>query len=218
MTGIPDPDDRAWTAQAVRVEDFRCDTLFLISTCIPFCDEVTGHVIPGETALLPPPDLSVMGVNGVAASSLHGHEQELIRHYQRVVAAFASRGRSGQLRPRSNEFWLKPAVVAGGTVLTDCLWYDTVPDAEALLLALVGAAEAPDGEIWDDLDQGWRIRIVRSGDMTCIAEWNWEDGQARPSGHAFDSLRMARHAAAALARLRELHRHLVEALGRDWWS
>lgn len=154
MTRILNPDDQAWTAQAVRVGDFRCDTLFLVSTCIQFCDEVTGHIIPDETALLPPPDLSFMGANGVAASSLHGCEQELIRHYQRVVAAFASHGRSGQLRPRSPEFWLKPAIIAGDTVLTDCLWYDTVPEAEALLLALVGAAQASDGEIWDDLDQG----------------------------------------------------------------
>ncbi len=213
-----DPNDTAWTGQCMRVEDFRCDTVFHLSTGIQFCDQVTGRIIPGEVAPLPMPAFPFIGTNGVAASDLIGREQELIHHYRSVVAAFARHGRAAQLQPRSPYFWLKPAIIANGSVLTECLWYDTVPEAEALLQVLVSAPETPDGELWDDLDQGWQIRIVKSDDLVCIAEWNWVEQRQPVSGQAFDPMQLSREASAALARLRVVHRVLVDALGRDWWS
>ncbi len=200
------------------VDDFRCDIVFHLSTRIQFCDEATGHIIPGETALLPMPNLPLIGACGLAASSLAGHEQELVRHYRSVVAAFARRGRAAQLRRRSPYFWLMPAIIAQDTILTECLCYDTVPEAEALLRVLAGGPDAPDGELWDDLDQGWQIRIVKVGDLICVAEWNWEEQRQPAGGLAFDAVRLSREASAALVRLHAVHGLLVEALGRDWWS
>ena len=212
------PDDAAWIEGATQVHDFTVDSLFLIAPHIQFCDEQTGRIIPGEAEHLPIPDLPFIQPEWVTASSLHGQEDELIRHYKRIFAAFAQHGRSAQLRPRSNQFWLKPAIVENGAILTRCSWYDTVPEAEALLQALIGAAHAPDGEVWDDLDQGWAIRIVKSGGMTCLAEWNWEDGETAPAGYVFNAAKMAQRATVALTELRALHETLVETFGCDWWS
>ena len=212
MTSELNPDDLAWTAQSVRVEDFRCDIVFHLSTGIQFCDAVTGHIIPGEAASLPMPDLPIIGTSGVAASTLVGREQELVGHYRSVVAAFARHGRAAQLQRRSPYFWLKPAIIANGTVLTECPWYDTVPEAEELLRALVSGPDAPDGELWDDLDQGWQMRIVKSAGSVYLAEWDWEQQRQPASGQAFDPMRLSREACAALRRLHVVHRVLVEAL------
>ena len=213
-----DPDDVAWTVRSARVDEFQCDTVFLLSTGIQFCDEATGYIIPGETASLPVPNLPLIGTHGITASALIGREQELANHYRRVVAAFAGHGRAAQLRRRSPYFWLKPAIIAKGSILTECPYYDTVPEAEALLQALVSGPDAPDGEVWDDLDQGWRLRIVKSNGLICIAEWDCEEQQQPACGQAFDPTQLSHEASAALARLRAVHRFLVEALGRDWWS
>ncbi len=103
-------------------------------------------------------------------------------------------------------------------VLTQCPWYDTVPEAEALLRVLVSGPEAPDGELWGDLDQGWQIRIVKRDDLVCVAEWDWEERCQPAGGLAFTPMQLSQEATAALARLRAVHRVLVEALGHDWWS
>ena len=211
-----DPDDIAWTVQSAHVDEFQCDTVFLLSTCIQFCDEATGRLIPGEVASLPVPDLPLIGTYGVTASAVIGREQELVHHYRSVVAAFASHGRAAQLRRRSPYFWLRPAIIAKGSVLTECLYYDTVPEAEALLQVLISGPDLPDGEMWDDLDQGWQIRIVKSNGLICVAEW--EEQRQPACGQAFNPTRLSREATVALARLRDVHRFLVEALGRDWWS
>ena len=216
MTG--GPDDAAWMARSVRVDDFLCDVVFHLSTGIQFCDAATGPIIPGETAALPMPDLPLIGANGVAASTLAGRERELVRYCRNVVAAFARHGRAAQLRPGSPYFWLRPAIIARGSILTDCLWYDTVPEAEALLRVLAGRPDAPDGELWDDLDQGWQIRIVKDGNLICVAEWDWEEQRQPADGLAFDAARLSREASAALESLHAVHHLLVEALGRDWWS
>lgn len=218
MTGEIDPDDVAWMAQSVRVDDFRCDVVFHLSTGIQFYDPATGHIIPGEVAPLPMPDLPLTGTSGVSALAVIGREQDLVHHYRSVVAAFARHGRAAQLRPRSPYFWLKPAIIANGLVLTQCPWYDTVPEAEALLRVLVSGPEAPDGELWDDLDQGWQIRIVKRDDLVCVAEWDWEERCQPAGGLAFTPMQLSQEATAALARLRGVHRFLVEALGHDWWS
>ena len=218
MAGEPNLNDASWTARSVRVQDFRCDVVFHLSTGIQFCDPATGHIIPGEVASLPTPDLPLIGTNDIAASTVIGREQELVHHYQGVVAAFARHGRAAQLQKRSPYFWLKPAIIANNSMLTECLWYDTVPEAETLLKVLVSGPDVPDGELWDDLEQGWQIRIVKSGDSVFIAEWDPEEQRQPASGHAFDAMRLSREASTALARLHAVHRVLVEALVRDWWS
>ena len=218
MMGEVELDDAAWMARAVRVEEFRCDVVFQLSTGIQFCDAATGHIIPGEVASLPVPDLPLIGTSGVAALDVIGREQGLVEHYRGVVAAFARHGRAAQLRRGAPYFWLRPAIIANDTVLTECSWYDSVPDAEALLRALAGGLGAPEGELWDDLDQGWQIRVVKGRDLVCVAEWDWEERRRPASGLAFDPVQLSREASAALGRLHAVHRVLVEALGHDWWS
>ena len=218
MAYLVDPDDADWIERATRVGNFHVDTLFHVSTRLQFCDPVTGRIIPGEAVLLPTPDLPLITPDWHAATVLSGREQELACHYQRIVDAFSSHGRLGQLQPRSSEFWLRPAIIANGALLTRCSWYDTIPEAEALLQALIDGANTLGGEVWDDLDQGWQIRVVKSGGTICIAEWDWESHETPPSGYAFDAADMAHHAGLALAYLRALHQRLVATLGRDWWS
>ncbi len=217
MSGV-DPEDADWVAQCVRVDDFACDVVFLLSTRVRFCEAASGHIIPGVSVPLPATGLPSVGRGEVAASAVLGREEGLVRHYRGVVAAFEAYGRLAQLRRGSPYFWLRPAIVAGGAVLTECSWYDTVPEAEALLGCLAGAAAAPEGEMWDDLEQGWQMRVVRSGGLVCVAEWNWEERRWPVGGLAFDAARLSHEAGVALARLRVVHGRLVAALGPDWWG
>ena len=215
---MSEPDDDEWTARSTRIDDFRCDTVFAVRTAVEFCDEATGHIIQGATVTLPVPGLPLVEPEYATALDLLDRRETLARHYRRVVDAHAARGRLRQLAGGSPQFWLRPAIIARGTVVSSFLWYDTVPEAAALLQALVDAVGAADEEVWDDLDQGWRVRILRRGDLVHLAEWNWEDADEVPSGFAFDAAVLAREAGTALDRLRALHRFLVGELGRDYWS
>ena len=211
-----DPDDLAWTAGSRRLDAFRCDSLFAVRTAIQFCDEATGRILPEATVALPQPGIPLIATEYAAASALLGRTDEIVRHYRRVVAAYADRGRLRDLGGRSVPFWVRPAVVAGTEVVTSLVWYDTVPEATAFLQALAEAAAGVDGEVWDDQDQGWSIRVARLGPVTYLTEWDGEG--AVPPGFAFDAAALAREADAALRQLRTLHGRLVAELGCDFWS
>ena len=215
---MTEPCDGSWTARSTRPRTFGCDTLFAINTDIRFCDKRTGHFIPGAAASLPAPDLPMTVPGWVAARDLAGREDELVRHYRRVVRAFDDAARTWPISVASPHFWSRPAIIADGQVVSSFLWYDWVPEAVALFEALVGAPGTADDVILDDLDQGWRVRIVRVGSLVHIVEWDWEDEAAELCGHVFDGRALAREAADALGRLRRTHRHLVDALGHDHWT
>jgi hypothetical protein len=89
------------------------------------------------------------------------------------------------------------------------------------LLGILASDDPGPAIIYDNLDQGWALRILLRHDAVYVLDWNpdADDGgidEAR-------ALRLSRSAvapqtAAALQRLDRLHPKLVAAVGIDLWA
>ena len=82
------------------------------------------------------------------------------------------------------------------------------------------ADPAASGVLYDNLGQGWALRIVATATEIYTLEWDWDRPAAADTPRA---LRFVRHAVAsqaeaALHRLRYVHTTLVHALGSDLWN
>jgi hypothetical protein len=94
-----------------------------------------------------------------------------------------------------------------------------MPGTRKLLVDLANDYHEP-AALYDDLDQGWALRILLGGNAVYVLDWDWES----PSGlRNARSLRLCRatvatQARAALQRLDRVHPLLVAASGVDLWS
>lgn len=89
------------------------------------------------------------------------------------------------------------------------------------LLAQLASMQEPVGELYDNLDQGWALRILLSSEEVFSLEWDWEgpeDWRTHARALRFDRRRLAEQAEAALSRLLVVHRSLVESMGEDYWN
>ncbi|HEY1741846.1 MAG TPA: hypothetical protein VGG18_01680 [Granulicella sp.] len=89
------------------------------------------------------------------------------------------------------------------------------------LLSQLANMQEPVGELYDDLDQGWALRILLSAEEVFSLEWDWEgpeDWKTHARALRFDRRRLAEQAEAALSRLLVVHRSLVESMGEDYWN
>ncbi|MGC1304657.1 MAG: hypothetical protein WA840_19985 [Caulobacteraceae bacterium] len=211
-------DDDAWIAGATLIHDFACDAVFEVERTLlrdVGRDDLEALRGPLRAAGLPSVDDGY-----VATAALVGREQDLAGYYQRLIAVLTRRGRTEALTRPFPHFRVQPLILSAGTGLTEFSWVDSVPETASVLEALAGAPAGADadGLVWDDLDQGWAVRILARGETTYLVEWNWEDEADVPAGYGFRTDALADQAAGALERLTAMHRHLVQALGRDYWS
>ena len=88
------------------------------------------------------------------------------------------------------------------------------------MLAVLANADGPADCLYDNLDQGWALRIVATQDAVFSLEWDWERpaGEDAPRALRFPRQGLALQAAAALERLHHLHGALVRELGMDLWN
>ena len=160
-------------------------------------------------------------VNGfVLSSEAQGREDELSAYYRRLL----ERGSPFSSDVRVRQF--------------QCLDVDlfvTFKDEHPLRIEQFGAAalgckellsqlanrQEPAGELYDNLDQGWALRILLSAEEVFSLEWDWEgpeDWKTHARALRFDRRRLAEQAEAALSRLLVVHRRLVESMGEDYWN
>jgi hypothetical protein len=88
------------------------------------------------------------------------------------------------------------------------------------LLALLADADARPDTLYDNLDQGWALRMISTSDAVFTLEWNWQCSadEDRPRALCFPRRELADPARDALSRLKHLHRALVRDLGVDLWN
>ena len=103
-------------------------------------------------------------------------------------------------------------------MLTEFSRNDDVHETQTIFEVLTGSSNGLARLLHDDQDQGWHILIAATGAATCPIEWDAEDPPPAGGGYAFDPTELSRQAAAALERLRIIHRRLIGAFGRDYWT
>jgi hypothetical protein len=221
-SAIVDLDDRAWLAAAQPVANFVCDISFCVEGKLTTWRDTDGsgrreNVVLAEVA---PPRLPPRRPNGVVTADIVGRTEELVTYYQRLIAAAAEAGITSELQQPFPHFAVKPVIMADAE-LSGFAWHDTVAEANAVLGAIatcpLNASEPR--EILDDLEQGWRGRLVVWRGRIGLVEWKWEDTALPPTpGYSFDAAQLVGQADAALQRLKAIHRELVQALGRDYWN
>jgi hypothetical protein len=88
-----------------------------------------------------------------------------------------------------------------------------------LLVALASDDPGP-AELYDNLDQGWALRVLLRGDAVYWHEWDWESPGGLRNARTLRLCRTiaAAQARAALQRLDRLHPLLVAAAGVDLWA
>jgi hypothetical protein len=156
----------------------------------------------------------------IVTANIVGHTTELVEYYQRLIAAASDVGLAWALQHPFPYFRVKP-IIAAGAALSEFSWYDSVAEATTMLRGIatcsLDASEPQD--ILDDLEQGWRCRLAAWRGRIGLIEWDWETTPMPPAaGFSFGGAELAKQAEAALDRLDDIHRQLVQAFGLDYWN
>ncbi|MGI4808972.1 MAG: hypothetical protein ACRYF2_12805 [Janthinobacterium lividum] len=204
------PDDGAWVASARLSPGTQIDAGFAVTSHVP--SWMLAIDAPDDASVVLPDLPQVLG--HVLTADAMGHAAELIarlpplpdRARRRETAAFCSLGVNLLLRPPEQE----PVLVE--------MFAGSWKAAGALLDALADV-QTPAGKLYDNLDQGWALRILVEREAVLVLKWNWEAADPRQEARALRLPRrdLAVQAAAARRQLDHLHAALAAALGRDLW-
>lgn len=208
--------DESWMARARPLGPFMCDAAFRIADSLYVGPDHGIGPDDWERLRVPldPTDLPCRVANLVAAIDLPGREAALAAHYERLIAEARQHNKPAALSHPFPYFSVTPLLLEADRPVVTFPWTDDVPQTRAVLTALAGTGA--NGVVWDEIDQGWFMRIVARDGMLFIAEGDPEEGPdvlLRVEARA-----AAAQAGAALARLSTLHAHLIRVFGRDLWS
>jgi hypothetical protein len=148
-------------------------------------------------------------------AALIGREAEMIGPLDTARAAMATRDqRVGGIRlALSTDLVLR---VAGLSLVTAPMFNAAAIGLREILSDLASATG--DRCLYDNLDQGWALRLDARAAWLEVVEWDWEATGAPPRiawRLPLDVLRG--EAACTLARFDEVYAALVAATGEDWW-
>ena len=210
-----DIDDAAIATLARPCSSFILDAGLAITAYIPGC------LLPPGTRHSPPIDTPALTLHAghVLTRDAMGHHAALIDYHRRMLRIAAASGWSGAIGPYSCvEANLLLVPEGEHPVLID-MFGGAQREAGETLEQLADPATPP-GVIYDNLDQGWALRILLDETDITTLEWDWD----RPlDDQDVRVLRLQRsavvqQATAAQSRLRQLHATLVRAIGIDLWN
>ena len=208
------PDDGSWTLHAHPCGEFQLDAGFAVTPYVPSWMLPIGA--PDDPPV-PLPDLPRVAGHVLTADAI-GRETELIRYFSRLpsLGDRSSWRETAEFSCLSVNLLLRLPEVA--PVVAD-MFAASRQAAGSLLDDLSGGGEKG-GIVYDNLDQGWALRILVQDDAVFVLEWNWETAHPRAGARALRLPRpmVAAQAIAARHRLDELHGTMLGALGRDLWS
>ena len=208
------PDDGSWIETARSCPGFHLDVGYAVTSYVP------GWMLAVDARDDPPILLPAVPqeCGHVLTTNAIGHEAELLRYFsqlprlpdptsRRETAAFSS---------------LAVNVLIGlpeePPILVD-MFAGSRLAALALLDVLTDTAGSH-GVIYDNLDQGWALRIQIEDDAVLVLEWDWDTADRRKDARAlrFPRTAVAVQAAAARRRLDHLHATLIGELASDLWT
>ena len=208
------PDDGSWVSTARTCAEFRLDIGYAVTPYVP------GWMLPVGAPDYPP--ISLPGLPEVAGHVLTadtvGKEAELVRYFSQLppLSSPPSRREIAEFSSLSVNLLL---ILPGEAPLVADMFAGSRQTAGSLLDDLSDAAGVI-GTIYDNLDQGWALRILVEGDAVLVLDWNWEAADPRDGARALRLPRgiVAAQANAARHRLDHLHTTLLHAIERDLWS
>lgn len=194
--------------------EFRLDAGYAVTSYVP------GWLLPPGAPDDPPialPDLPLTSGHVLTEDAV-GHEPELVRHFAQLPPLPGPARRRETAKWCSLEVNLVLCVPGEHPIVADTFGPSRV-EADHLLGALADA-DAPPSVAYDNLDQGWALRLVVEAEEVFVLDWDWDapDPQRGANALRLPRGKLAGQAAAARARLRHLHGKLVAALGRDLWT
>jgi hypothetical protein len=204
----------SWLNTAREVVAFDLDVVIDVPAHIP--GWLLRELTP-EPPRLPP--IPIANHHGhVRSADAMGREAELVSHYRSLL--LAAPGWQQRRDTRSGCFDVGLLIKIPGEPDLCIDMFNGAAQATAELLAVMAGSDAPEGPVYDDLDQGWALRIVATPDAVFTLEWDWErpEGDDTPRALRFPRRQFALQAAAALQRLQRLHAVLVKELGHDLWN
>ncbi len=158
-------------------------------------------------------------VGAVTTADALGHEDALAAHYRRILDVAPPRERWRRDRARFARFDVDLVIgIAGEHPLQIDMFGGTVLAATELLGQLADPAP-PDDILYDNLDQGWALRMTAVAEEVFTLEWDWERplDEDTPRALRFPRPLLAAQARDALRRLEHVHGALVRTVGTDLW-
>ncbi len=214
-------EDDPWLVAALPVPAPLCDAFFVIAESVYVGPEngMSAAQWEAERVPLPRPDLPLHPRFGMASAGVLGREDVLAEHYERVIRVVRAHGKDRALEKASPLFAIRPFILEGEEAVASWPWNDTLSDTLAVLDVLCRTeGAAPGAVVLDDLEQGWRLRMIAGRGTVRLVEWDGEGPPPAYAGRCLDTAVLAGQAAAARDRLRAIHGRLRRLLGRDFWS
>jgi hypothetical protein len=209
MNNVPD-----WVSRAGRVEEPILEVGFIV-----WEDEYYGpeHGFSQEEwrtlrepVYQPALPFHHRSVNYVLTPALHAGTGEMVRYYRDVLRVAREHGRR-LTRPR---FWLRPFLFSSDGFEIPFYLHNGREDAESLLSRLETVEQ---GEIYDDLDEGWEVQIVAAGGRVYMRHGDFDTGEDHACGWC-DRTVLLRQIAPLRGRLHAILTDLEAVLGGDYWS
>ena len=193
---------------------------FSLDACFEAPCYVPGWMLEDGSRKTPPvaPTPLANDFGDVRAGTAIGQEATLAEHYRRILLAAPS-WRQWRAAHRGC-FDVDLVICIEGEHELRLEMFNGAACGAGELLALLADVDAPPDTLYDNLDQGWALRMVTTPDAVFTLEWDWERPAADdcPRALRFPRRKLAAQAGDALARLRHVHGTLVRDLGADLWN
>ncbi len=214
ISRLGEADTMDWRTSCRPAPPFRLDACFEAPGYVP------GWMLqnPAGTAPLVAPTPLADAFGNVLAKATMGQEALLAAHYRRILAA-APDWRQWRNAHRGC-FDVDLVINIEGEHLLRLEMFNGAAAAADELLTQLADAQAPPNILYDNLDQGWALRMESTPEAVLTLEWNWEIPAAADSPRAlrFPRKALAAQAGEALLRLRHVRATLIQELGTDLWN
>ncbi len=215
-TRINDGERTDWIATARPAPPFTLDA------CLDAPSHVPGWMLEPGTSHSPTIDpVRLPNRFGfVTTADASGQAPLLAAHYRRILHAAPRRAAWRQDIARFACFEVDLVIAVENEHPLRIEMFGGAAMAAAELLGRLGDPTGPDGVLYDNLDQGWALRVTATATEVFTLEWNWERPAAEdePRALRFPRPLLASQARNALKRLEQLHAALVLAIGTDLWN
>ena len=194
--------------------EFQLDAGYAVTAHVP------GWLLPVDASDDPPialPDLPRIAGHVLTADAV-GHEAELVRHFAQLPPLPRPMRRRETAAFCCLEVNLLLCLPGEHPVVVDTFGPSRA-EADRLLAELADTGASP-AVLYDNLDQGWALRVVVEPEAVFVLDWAWDAPDPRRGARSLRLPRtvLAGQAAAARGRLQHLHGLLLDALGRDLWA
>jgi hypothetical protein len=206
-------DNPEWVSRAKRVDAAVVDVGFMVSESFYFGPE-NGFSPEQWESLREPLYQPTVERHGqyVLTSALAATPAELLKYYADVIRMRDKHGKRWAMQP--TYFWMRPLIFSPCVYEISFPWYDTWEETKPLLDAI----EWPgDGEIFSDVEQGWEVAIVASGDRLLIRQGDFDSGEEQECVSC-DRSNLSRQIPLLRDRSERLLSELRHELGHDYWS